>query len=125
MPTTGPIKGESRLAKLDSLPAHNATYVMPKEIANDPIAKAFFVRHQPNNDLAASDYDTFCLLCRLHSRLIRLEELADQDPDYTRQLLDMTRTYLALTRLFAMNPKDRRLVNIKGSRLDDKDDFDF
>lgn len=125
MPVTGPIKGEARLAKLDQLPEQAFKPVMPKEIKDDPTARAFFERHQQQADLASTDYDTFCLLCRLHSRLMRLEKLADSEPTYTRQLLDMTRTYLALTRLFAMNPKDRRLVNIKGNRFDDKDDFDF
>jgi hypothetical protein len=125
MPITGPIKGKARQDRFDSLLESSFKPQMPEEIKNDPVARAFFERNQAHADLQPSDYDTFCLLARLHSRLTKLEILADNDPSLTRQLLDMTRTFIALTRLFAMSPKDRRLVALKGFRGDDKDDFDF
>jgi len=125
MAITGPKPGAARQRKLDALPISTFEPEIPDDIEDDQVAKGFWLRNKDNIDLQESDYDSFCLMCKLHSRVVTLEHLADEDPKWIRPLLDVTKVLVAQMRLFSLNPKDRRITQIKGHDGHDKDDFDF
>lgn len=127
MGTKGATAGATRKRRNLDVPASlKANLEVPQVIANDVIAKDFFVRHaQALSDadmLSATEIDGFILLCKVYSQIWA----TDPNEKMWRELISQ---YRALSKSYGLEPLARKkmAVSFKDNteRYSDKDAFDF
>ncbi len=110
-------------------PSTTATADPPDLLDGDDHALAFWRQHATAladaDLLSPQDVSSFCLLCKLYSRLVRWESRLDAEPNLVRPWLDAQGKFITLSKQFCMTPVQRKKNAVAfGDNLNRHDDLD-
>ncbi len=105
----------------------------PAILDGDEYALAYWHQHAEAlaraDLLSPQDVQSFAMLCKVYSRLVRWEQLLDKEPKLVRAWLDCQAKYITMAKQFCLLPVQRKKSSVAFgdtlSRHDDKGDFDL
>ncbi len=130
MPPRGPTEHATTRHRLLNVPPSGAADLTPPDIlADDANALTFWRQHAAAlaeaDLLSPQDADSFALLCKVYSRVVRWERRLDAEPKLIRPWLDCQGKYIALAKQFALFPVQRKQNAVAfGDNLNRHDDLD-